>query len=129
MKSEKLYPKIINFIKSKGFKELSLNPVINIKYIRDEKLQTNHSPNKRLKGHGYYNQFWEDKVGQEATKINSWGGSIRHRLSPGKQSFHLYKPTLTLLIFSDQWAYTKPHQGVPEHLLQSTLKETSMRIE
>ena len=39
MKSEKLYPKIINFIKSKGFKELSLNPVINIKYIRDEKLK------------------------------------------------------------------------------------------
>ena len=39
MKSKKLYQKIISFIKSKGFKELSLNPVINIKYIRDEKLK------------------------------------------------------------------------------------------
>ena len=37
MKSEKLYQKIISFVKSKGFKELSLNPVLDIKYIRDEK--------------------------------------------------------------------------------------------
>ena len=39
MKSEKLYQKIISFVKSKGFKELSLNPVLDIKYIRDEKLK------------------------------------------------------------------------------------------
>ena len=39
MKSEKLYQKINKFIQNKGFKELKLNPVIETKYIRDQKLK------------------------------------------------------------------------------------------
>ena len=39
MKSEKLYQRITNFIKSKGYKELNLSSVVDIKYIRDEKLK------------------------------------------------------------------------------------------
>ena len=39
MKSEKLYQKITKFIKSKGYKELNLSSVVDIKYIRDEKLK------------------------------------------------------------------------------------------
>lgn len=39
MKSEKLYQKITKFIQNQGFKELKLNPVIETKYIRDQKLK------------------------------------------------------------------------------------------
>ena len=39
MKSKNLYNQITNFIKSKNYKELSLNPVIDLKYIRNEKLK------------------------------------------------------------------------------------------
>ena len=39
MKSEKFYQKITKFIQNQGFKELKLNPVIEIKYIRDQKLK------------------------------------------------------------------------------------------
>jgi len=39
MKSEKSYQKITNFLKKKKYKELSLNSIIDIKYIRDEKLK------------------------------------------------------------------------------------------
>ncbi len=39
MKSEKSYQKIINFLKKKKYKELNLNSIIDIKYIRDEKLK------------------------------------------------------------------------------------------
>ena len=39
MKSKNLHNQITNFIKSKNYKELSLNPVIDLKYIRNEKLK------------------------------------------------------------------------------------------
>ena len=39
MKSKKLYQTINKFIQNKGFKELKLNPVIETKYIRDQKLK------------------------------------------------------------------------------------------
>ncbi len=39
MKSEKFYQKITKFIKNEGYKELSLSSVVDIKYIRDEKLK------------------------------------------------------------------------------------------
>lgn len=39
MKSEKSYQKITNFLKKKKYKELNLNSIIDIKYIRDEKLK------------------------------------------------------------------------------------------
>ena len=39
MKSKNLYNQITSFIKSKNYKELSLNPVIDVKYIRNEKLK------------------------------------------------------------------------------------------
>ena len=39
MKSVKSYQKITNFLKKKKYKELNLNSIIDIKYIRDEKLK------------------------------------------------------------------------------------------
>ena len=39
MKSERSYQKISNFIKKKGYRELNLNSIIDVKYIRDEKLK------------------------------------------------------------------------------------------
>ena len=39
MKSKKLYQRINKIIKKKGYKELNLNPVLDINYVRDEKLK------------------------------------------------------------------------------------------
>lgn len=39
MKSEKLYQKISKFVKSKGYKELILSSVVDVRYIRDERLK------------------------------------------------------------------------------------------
>ena len=39
MKSKKLYQRIKKIIKKKGYKELNLNPVLDINYVRDEKLK------------------------------------------------------------------------------------------
>lgn len=39
MKLEKLYQKISKFVKSKGYKELSLSSVVDVRYIRDERLK------------------------------------------------------------------------------------------
>ena len=39
MKSKKLYQRIAKLIKAKGYKELNLNSILDVNYIRDEKLK------------------------------------------------------------------------------------------
>ena len=39
MQSQKFYQRITKLIQNQGFKELKLNPVIETKYIRDQKLK------------------------------------------------------------------------------------------